>query len=202
VQGPELVIETDAGPLKVRQVGPPGGGRASLIEVDMGPPRLSRGEVPFQDGGPPWEAALEVPLEVRGRKVPICAVSMGNPHCVVRLSGLEPFGARLADLDLQSLGPLFERHPAFPERTNTEFVEPRGPREMDFRVWERGSGETLACGTGACAAVVAGVLVGWCEREAVVHLAGGDLEIRWDEPTGHVFMTGPAEEVFEGEVEV
>jgi diaminopimelate epimerase len=176
-------------------------GRAFRLEVDMGLPRWRRAEVPMRDGGPPAEPAVEVPIEAGGRKLRVTGVSMGNPHCVVRLRGAEPFGAPLAELELASIGPAIERHPAFPERTNVEFVEPRGPEDLDFRVWERGSGETQACGTGACAAVVAGVLAGWCGREATVHLLGGDLEIRWDEATGHVLMTGPAEEVFTGEVE-
>jgi diaminopimelate epimerase len=195
--GPELRIETDAGPRDLRLIRRGSDGKASLIEVDMGSPGLTRGEIPM--AGPAGERAVEVPLEVQGRRVRLTAVSMGNPHCVVRLQGSEPFGERLELLDLTVLGPALERHPAFPRRTNVEFVEARSRREVDFRVWERGSGETQACGTGACAAVVAGVLGGWCDRSAVVHLRGGDLDIRWDETTGHVLMTGPAAEVFTGE---
>ena len=115
------------------------------------------------------------------------------------MDGEAPFGRTLSRLDLAKIGPPLQEHPFFPEHANIEFVEPRGRNEIDFRVWERGSGETQACGSGACAAVVAGVLGGWCDREAVVHLLGGDLEIRWDEESGHVFMTGDAEEVFTGE---
>jgi diaminopimelate epimerase len=199
--GPSITIETDAGPRTLRVAGRDGQGRVNLLEVDMGAPLLGREEAGFRDGGPPGSRAVEVELRVQGRTILVTAVSMGNPHCVVRVWGSEPFGARLSELELASLGPPIERHPSFPARTNVEFVEPRSRRELDFRVWERGSGETLACGTGACAAVVAGVLGGWCDRSAVVHLRGGDLEIRWDEPTGRVFMTGPAEESFTGEVD-
>jgi diaminopimelate epimerase len=190
-------IDTDAGVKTVRiETGPDG--KAARVEVDMGPPILARGDVPFVDGGDPREPAIEVPLSALGREWRVTAVSMGNPHAVIRADahpGLPP----LAELPLAEWGPRFERHEAFPLRTNTEFVVVRGPRELDFRVWERGSGETLACGTGACAAVVAGVLGGWCERDAVVHLRGGDLAIRWPEG-GPVLMTGPAVEVFSGEI--
>jgi len=171
-----------------------------LIEVDMGEPRLARAEVPLWDGGPPESTALEVPLRADGRTVPVTALSMGNPHCVVRVLGNEPFGQPLRDLDLASLGPPLEHHPSFPQRTNVEFAEALSPEEIDCRVWERGSGETQACGTGACAVVVAGVLGGWCARSATVHLPGGELKIRWDETSGHVYMTGPAVEVFSGEI--
>ena len=119
---------------------------------------------------------------------------------MVRLSGMDPFGAALGDLDLRAIGPALERHPAFPERANVEFIEPRNRGEIDFRVWERGSGETQACGTGSCAAVVACVLGGLCDRTVRVHLLGGDLDIRWDKATDRVFMTGPACEVFQREV--
>ncbi len=200
--GPALQIETESGLRDLRLVERDSGGRASLIEVDMGPPRLARKEIPLADGGPPEKTAVGFIIEAGGRRLEATAVSMGNPHCIVRLRGVEPFGTRLADLVLSELGPPLERHRYFPERANVEFVEPRSGSEMDFRVWERGSGETKACGTGACAAVVAGVLGGWCDRSAVVHLPGGDLSIRWDDCTNRVFMTGPAVEVFEGELDL
>ena len=200
--GPALAIETDAGVRALRLTGRGPDGRVESIEVDMGVPRFHRGEVPFVDGGPPGTPAVNVPLKAGGRTLTGTVVAVGNPHFVVRLSRSEPFGAPLAGLDLAAIGPAIERHPAFPEKVNVEFVEPVNPRELDFRVWERGSGETQACGTGACAAVVAGVLGGFCERSARVHLRGGDLEIRWDEASGKVFMTGPATEVFSGEVDV
>ncbi len=200
--GPAVQIETDSGPRDLRLVGMDSAGRASLIEVDMGSPRLKRGEIPLDDGGPIEESAVGFSIESQGRRLEATAVSMGNPHCIIRLHGVEPFGVRLAELPLSELGPPLERHRFFPQRANIEFVESRGRSELDFRVWERGSGETQACGTGACAAVVAGVLGGWCERSSVVHLPGGDLSIRWEERTNHVFMTGPAVEVFEGEIDL
>lgn len=120
-------------------------------------------------------------------------VSIGNPHAVVEVD--DPAG-----LDLAALGPEFERHPAFPHRVNTEFIRVVKRGELYMRVWERGSGETLACGTGACASVCAMAAAGKLDREAVVHLAGGDLTVRWDEKSGHVFMTGPAAAVFDGEL--
>jgi diaminopimelate epimerase len=190
-------VETDAGPKSLR-VETGSDGKAARIEVNMGPPILARGKVPFVDGGDPREPARNVPVEVMGREFQLTAVSMGNPHAVIRVDGRADLPA-LADLPLEDWGPHFERHVYFPERTNTEFIAVRGPRELDFRVWERGSGETLACGTGACAALVAGVLNGWCDHEAVVHLRGGDLQIRWEEG-GPVYMTGPAVEVFSGEI--
>jgi diaminopimelate epimerase len=200
--GPALSIETDAGARALRLVERGPDGRAGSIEVDMGIPRFHRGEVPFVDGGAPGSPTVGVELKAAGRTVAGTVVAVGNPHFVVRVSGTEPFGAPLAGLDLPAIGPAIERHPAFPERVNVEFVEPVGPRALNFRVWERGSGETEACGTGACAAVVAGVLGGFCERATRVHLRGGSLEIRWDEASGRVFMTGPATEVFSGEVDV
>ncbi len=120
---------------------------------------------------------------------------MGNPHFVIFLSDVE-------SLDLERIGPSFERHAIFPERVNTEFLKVLSTAEARMRVWERGSGETAACGTGACAAVVAGVLTGRLGRKALVHLNGGDLEIEWRESDGHVFMRGEAVEVFRGEIEV
>ncbi len=210
--GPLLTIETDAGIRNLKAIGPGQDGISLLIEVDMGAPRIRRSDLAFSGGGPPDQPAVDVPLEVEvpvlvggyprpeRRSILATVISMGNPHCVVRITREEPFSATLENLDLTRIGPALECHAAFPERTNVEFVETRGQRELDFRVWERGSGETLACGTGACAAVVAGALGGYCEREARVHLLGGDLDIRWDEQSGHVFMTGPASEVFTGEV--
>lgn len=120
------------------------------------------------------------------------AVSMGNPHAIVYVEDTE-------HLDLPAIGPGFEHHPAFPERINTEFLQVIDRHTIRMRVWERGAGETLACGTGACASLVASVLTGKTDREATLQLLGGDLFIRWDPDTGHVFMTGPAEFVFEGE---
>lgn len=167
-------------------------GETTSIQVDMGVPILTPAEIPVQGEG---ERFVEVPVDVEGLKVSITAVSMGNPHAVI-------FTEQVLDLDLKQIGPLFENHPLFPERTNTEFVEVLDRGALRMRVWERGAGETLACGTGACATVVAGVLCGKCDREATVKLLGGDLSIQWDEDTGHVFMTGPATFVFDGEIDI
>lgn len=131
-------------------------------------------------------------VEIKGKSYQIHPVSMGNPHAVTFLKDVK-------ELDLTDIGPLFEYHFSFPDRTNTEFVEVLDDTHLDMRVWERGSGETLACGTGACATLVAAVLEGKARRSATVHLLGGDLRIRWDETDGHVYMTGPAVTVFEGE---
>ena len=132
-------------------------------------------------------------ITVKGNDYTVHPVSMGNPHSVVYLP-------EIAKLDLEYIGPDFECHPMFPNRTNTEFVEVIDRTHLNMRVWERGSGETLACGTGACAVLVASASLGLCEREATVHLLGGDLNIRWAEEDGHVYMTGPATTVFEGEL--
>jgi len=198
-------IDTDAGLKVVRVLPGTGGGLPDLaasLEVDMGSPRLARASIPLVDGGDPREAAIDIPIEVCDRSFRLTAVSMGNPHAVVRLEDLE-----LAAIPIGEWGPRFEHHPWFPERVNTEFIRIRSRSEIDFRVWERGSGETLACGTGACAAAVAAAVNGWCDLDVVVHLRGGDLRIRWEPPSGPeerrrgggtVFMTGPAVEVFSG----
>ena len=133
-----------------------------------------------------------VALAIGDREYEAVPVSMGNPHAVIEADAP-------AALDLTALGPQVERHPAFPGRVNAEFVRVLNRRELEMRVWERGSGETLACGTGACAAAAAMAALGKLEREAVVHLAGGDLQVRWEEKSGQMFMTGPAAAVFDGE---
>lgn len=167
-------------------------GTTESIRVDMGEPILTPAQIPVLGQG---ERFVEVPVDVEGLQVAITAVSMGNPHAVI-------FTEQVLDLDLRQIGPLFENHPLFPERTNTEFVEVLDRNTLRMRVWERGAGETLACGTGACASLVAGVLSGKCDREATLKLLGGDLNIQWDEQTGHVFMTGPATFVFDGEIDI
>lgn len=146
-------------------------------------------------------AAVASPLEVLGRTYPVTAVSMGNPHAVVFAEELDLPDGDLWKWDITKLGPAFENHPAFPRRVNTEFVKVLDREHAEMRVWERGSGETLACGTGCCAAAVACVLNGRTERKLEVRVAGGTLLIEWDEETGHVFMTGPAVTVFEGTVD-
>jgi diaminopimelate epimerase len=156
--------------------------------VDMGPPRLERAEVPMR--GPPGRVVDEA-LEAGGATWRVTAVSMGNPHAVLFVDDVD--GA-----DLPTLGRALETHAAFPRRTNVEIAAVEDRRHARQRTWERGVGETAACGTGACAVAVAGVLTGRLERAVTVHLRGGDLAVRWDESSDHVFMTGPAVEVFDG----
>ena len=201
---PKITIETDAG-VKTVLAHAGSSGEIVDVEVDMGSPQFTRAEIPMTGGGNPAEPAMNVPIEVKGRRLHLTAVSMGNPHAVIRLP-VPPEGPPLSEWPVAEVGSAIERHPWFPERVNTEFAAFRSRCEMDLRVWERGSGETLACGTGACAAVVAGVLNGWCDRRVLVHLRGGDLRIRWEGASqesrphgGTVYMTGPAVEVFTGE---
>ncbi len=165
-------------------------GRVSAATVDMGAPILDGPRIPVARAG----RVVDQPLEVGGTTWQVTCISMGNPHCVI-------FVPEVASLELDRIGPTFEHHPFFPERVNTEFVALRSPRALDFRIWERGSGETMACGTGACAALVAGVLTGRTERRALVHLRGGDLEIEW-RADDHVTMTGAAAEVFTADVDL
>jgi diaminopimelate epimerase len=163
----------------------------TAVTVDMDAPVLDGPKIPVAAES----QVIDAPLRVGERDWRLTCVSMGNPHCVIFLDDV-------AGLDLEKLGPMFEHHPFFPERVNTEFVRVVSPRELTMRVWERGSGETAACGTGACAVLVAAVLNHRAERRATVHLNGGDLEIEWRESDGHVLMTGAAEEVYRGTFEV
>jgi diaminopimelate epimerase len=160
------------------------------ITVDMGEPRLLAAEIPTTLVAPD-QKAIAVPLEVAGQNWDVTTVSMGNPHCII-------FVANVDSISLAEIGVKFEHHPAFPKRTNTEFIQVVSSNYIKMRVWERGAGATLACGTGACAAVVAGVLNDQCDRLCTVNLPGGDLKINWDIQTNHIFMTGPAEKVFTG----
>lgn len=162
------------------------------ITVDMGEPRLQRQQLPVL-GGPKEEQALLQPVEIDQQTFHFTGVSMGNPHAVI-------FVDDATQVDVDKIGPLIETHSLFPERVNVEFVTAKNDRELDFRVWERGSGITMACGTGACAAVVAGVLNNQLARgeTVVVHLLGGDLHITWNQD-GHVHMRGPATFICEGE---
>jgi diaminopimelate epimerase len=162
----------------------------NIIEVDMGEPRLQPQSVPVNFSG---EKMLNNPVRVLDRTFEVTAVSMGNPHGVIFVDDVE-------NIDVSLYGPELERHEIFPEKANIEFIQVLNNNEIKMRVWERGAGETLACGTGACAAVVAGVLTGRAGRDVTVHLAGGDLKISWDEDDDHVFMAGTAFEVFKGEV--
>jgi diaminopimelate epimerase len=182
---PRLLVETGAGLLTAELH--LAGGTVESVTLDMGPPRLERAEIPMR--GAPGRV-IEEPLSVDGVALEVTGVSMGNPHAVTYVPDV-------AAAPVTQLGPKVEHHAAFPRRTNVHFVEVLGPREVRQRTWERGSGETHACGTGACAVTVAGVLTGRTERELVLHLLGGDLHVRWPEG-GHVFLTGPCVEVFEG----
>ena len=167
-------------------------GKVSLVKVDMGKPDLTASHIPIEAEE---EEVIDSPLEVEGKTYRITGVSMGNPHAVVFMDDIE-------NLDLEKIGPGFENHVRFPDRINTEFVHVESQDKVRMRVWERGSGETLACGTGACAVAVACVLNGYTKREVTVGLLGGDLKICWDEQDGHVYMTGPAAVVFDGEIEI
>jgi len=184
-----LKIETDSGLktlfLEVQD------GKVSRITVDMGEPILDGPRIPVAATG----QIINRSLEVGGKFYRVTCVSMGNPHCVTFVDDVEP-------LELEKIGPRFEHHSFFPKRVNTEFIHVKSPTELNMRVWERGSGETWACGTGACAAAVAAVLNQRAERRVTIHLRGGDLEIEWRAADNHVYMTGPAEEVFEGTIEI
>lgn len=160
------------------------------VTVDMGPPTLVAQQIPTTLGNPE-DKVVNVPLTVANHTWAVTCVSMGNPHCIT-------FVDDVAAIPLDSLGPQFEHHGAFPQRINTEFIQVVRPDYLKMRVWERGAGITLACGTGACAALVAGVLTGKCDRIATIELPGGPLQIQWSEADNRVYMTGPAELVFEG----
>jgi diaminopimelate epimerase len=173
---PELKIETGRGVLALQVEA--AGGKAQRVRVNMGTPILEAAKIPQK-------------LQAGDREFEVTCVSMGNPHCIT-------FVDQITDDWVLRIGPQIERHPAFPRRVNAEFIQVLSPREFRMRVWERGSGETLACGTGACAAAVAAVLNNLTERRVVAHLLGGDLELEWVE-SGEVYMTGPATEVFSGD---
>ncbi len=186
---PRLRIETGRGVLTVELE--LAGGRVERVRVDMGEPILRRDEIPTTLGGDP---PVDAQIDADGRRLLVTCVSMGNPHCVT-------FVERLSDDLVLGLGPKLESDPHFPRRTNVEFVQVLSPGEVRMRVWERGSGETLACGTGACAVCVAGTLARRSDRKILAHLPGGDLELHWADDQ-HVYLTGPAVEVFSGEWEI
>lgn len=167
-------------------------GKVAQVRVDMGEPILTPAEIPVVAEG---TQVVDEPIEVGGQTWNMTCVSMGNPHAVVFVDDTEHF-------ELEKYGPLFENHQRFPKRTNTEFVQVLSRTEANMRVWERGSAETWACGTGTCATVMACILNGKTEDKVLVHLRGGDLTIEYDRSNNHVFMTGPATEVFTGEIEV
>jgi diaminopimelate epimerase len=179
-------IETGRGVLTLQLF--PKNGKVEKVRVNMGQPILEPAQIPTTLAGKP---PLKQPIDVAGRTVEVTAISMGNPHGVVFVD--EP-----TDEWVLSIGPKMEVHPVFPRRANIEFVKVLSRTEFQMRVWERGSGETWACGTGTCASAVAGVLNGVLDRKTLAHLKGGDLEIEWAED-GDVYMTGPAVEVFSGD---
>jgi diaminopimelate epimerase len=163
-----------------------------LVTVDMGKPFLTAAEIPTTLGESDRKV-VNVPLEVGGKTWNVTTVSMGNPHCMTFVDDVD-------SIPLAEIGVLFEHHPVFPKRTNTEFVEVVNRGYVKMRVWERGAGATLACGTGACATVVAGVLNDLCDRTCTVNLPGGDLKITWSAESDRILMTGPAKLVFTGSV--
>ncbi|MFJ3262606.1 diaminopimelate epimerase [Pseudomonas sp. NPDC086581] len=159
------------------------------VIVDMGPPRLQPEQVPFQAGA----EALSYPVEVDGQQYQLAAISMGNPHGVLRVDDVD-------NAPVRTLGPKLEIHESFPQKANIGFLQIVNPHQARLRVWERGAGETLACGTGACAAAVAGIRQGWLQSPVQIDLPGGRLSIEWAGPGQPVMMTGPAVRVFEGQV--
>lgn len=186
VRKEELQLETGRGVLTV-QVHPVDG-LVQTARVNMGAPILEAARIPTTLPGTP---PLGARLDVGDRQLSVTCVSMGNPHCIT-------FVDEITDEWVLQIGPQIEKHPAFPRRVNAEFIKVISPSEIQMRVWERGSGETQACGTGACAAAVAGVLNGLTERKVLCHLPGGDLVLEWTD-SGDVLMTGPATEVFSGD---
>jgi len=180
----ELKIETPAGLIKPTLL-------EGLVEVDMGEPVLEGIKIPTTASG----RIVNHSLNVAGKTWEVTCVSMGNPHCVVFVEDVD-------SLDLKKIGPDFENHTFFPNRVNTEFVQVFSKTHVKQRTFERGAGETLACGTGASAVCVAGVLTGKIDHQVRIDLRGGTLYIQWDEQTNHVFMQGPAASVFEGTLEL
>ncbi|KZE65487.1 diaminopimelate epimerase [Paenibacillus jamilae] len=165
-------------------------GTVRMVKVDMGEPILEGLKIPTTLD---LTSVINEPIEAVGSGFRFTAVSMGNPHCVIYVEDAPSF-------ELEVWGPKLECHPLFPKKTNVEFATVRSRKHIDMRVWERGAGPTLACGTGACATLVASVLNGYSDRRAIVSLKGGDLDIEWSVDDNHIYMTGPAEIVFEGRI--
>jgi diaminopimelate epimerase len=182
-----LTVETNAGPRQLRLF--PSDGKVVRVRVDMGEPLLRAIDIPVTAD---TEQVINQTVDFNPERLAITCVSMGNPHAVIFAGGIDR-------LDVHAIGKKIEHHDMFPERVNVEFVEILSPARANMRVWERGSGETQACGTGACAALVAGVLNGKLERKAIISLPGGELEVEWNENDQHVYMTGEAVTVFTGE---
>lgn len=181
-----ITLETLAG-IKILSLNVADDGTVHSVMVDMGEPVLEPARIPVSID----RDVIKMPVTTSMGVVEITAVSMGNPHGVV-------FVKDLSEIDVHAIGRELEVSPLFPQKANIEFAQILKRDEIVMRVWERGSGETLACGTGACATLVAAVITGSCDRKATIHLLGGDLQIEWQEQNGHVYMTGPATTVFEG----
>ena len=168
--------------------------KVALVKVDMGEPLLKKEDVPVSNFVNSSNDFVKANISLLNKNIELTCVSMGNPHAIC-------FDYNIKNLEIDKVGPLIENNEIFPKRTNVEFIKVINKNEIDMRVWERGVGETLACGTGACASLVACVLNDYTERKAVVNLLGGKLEIEWDN-NNHVYLTGPATTVFEGEIEI
>lgn len=189
VHNPQLSVRTLAGPrYPVVELN---NNIVSSIKVDMGEPVLERSLIPVQGEG----STVGIPLETSHGTMEVTAVSMGNPHCITFVEDVEKTPIAIWGAEL-------EVHPLFPAKTNVEFIQVLDRNEMIMRVWERGAGITLACGTGACATLVAAVLNDLTDRKALVHLLGGDLLIEWNQENNHVYMTGPAKQVFRGSIDL
>lgn len=186
-----ITLETLAG-IKTLELTLDDKGETTAVRVNMGAPELDPAKIPIADDSKDF---IDREIEVDGKKWRVTGVSMGNPHAVTFIDDVD-------GLDIEKVGPKFENDPLFPRRVNTEFACVRGDKTIRMRVWERGAGETLACGTGACATLVAAALCGLVENEADLELTGGTLHIEWDRESNNVYMTGPAEFVFEGEITV
>jgi diaminopimelate epimerase len=186
-QKQDITLETKAGVKKLQLY--PVNGKVEKVRVDMGEPVLNVKDIPVV-----WkqETLVNQQIDFIPEKYTLTCVSMGNPHAVIFTEGID-------QLDLEKIGKKIENHPMFPQKVNVEFVEILSPTHAKMRVWERGSGETQACGTGACAVEVAAVLNGKLERKATISLLGGDLELEWNDTNNHIYMTGEAVEVFKGE---
>ena len=191
IQKNEFSVETLAGKIIPRILFDKAG-KIDAVKVDMGEPILDPASIPFISNR---SQAISEEMEIDGRQIMITAVSMGNPHAVIFVDSADK-------APVLQLGPMIEKNPRFPEKTNVEFVEVISDNELKMKVWERGAGVTLACGTGACASLVAAHLNQKAGKQAVIHLDGGDLFIEWDQKTNHVYKTGPAHMVFTGTIEI
>lgn len=187
----ELRIDTKAGTV-IPKIWVNDDGTVDGVTVDMGEPIIKSRDVPFLSES---ENAVDETLSIGDAEYRITAVSMGNPHCVIFVENAD-------EVDVKTIGPVIENHDRFPERTNVEFIEVISNTELKMKVWERGAGITLACGTGACASLVAAHLTGRIGAKATIHLDGGDLDIEWDKKSNHIFKTGPARTVFIGKITI